>query len=178
MPACANFVLSDELKYSISIAKEKDAAAIATLRNATAQHLTEIFGEGFWSHHSTEKGVLWGMRRGQVVIARSGRRIIGTMTIGTRKPWAIDPAYFAKSRKPFYITDMAVTPDLQRTGVGRALLDEARSMAQKNGGDALRLDAWDAKAGAGSFYAKCGFKEVGHVTYRSAPLVYYELSLA
>lgn len=162
----------------MSIAKEKDAPAIAVLRNAAAQHLTETFGEGLWSHHSTEKGVLWGMRRGQVVIARSGRRIIGSMIVSARKPWAIDPSYFARSRKPFYITDMAVEPELQRTGIGRALLEKARSMVEKDGGDALRLDAWDAKAGAGAFYARCNFKEVGRATYRGAPLIYYELKFA
>jgi hypothetical protein len=40
--------------------------------------------------------------------------------------------------------------------------------------DAIRLDAYDAEAGAGPFYARCGFREVGRVLYRSTPLVYYE----
>jgi hypothetical protein len=40
---------------------------------------------------------------------------------------------------------------------------------------ALRLDAYDADAGAGGFYAKCGFREVGRVVYRKNPLVYFEL---
>jgi hypothetical protein len=33
------------------------------------------------------------------------------------------------------------------------------------------LDAFDADAGAGSFYARCGF---GRVTYGKAPLIYFE----
>ena len=44
--------------------------------------------------------------------------------------------------------------------------------------EAIRLDAFDAEAGAGGFYARCGFTEVGRVTYRKAPLMYYELLLA
>jgi hypothetical protein len=32
-------------------------------------------------------------------------------------------------------------------------------------------------AGAGGFYAKRGYRETGHFTYRGAPLVYYELLL-
>ena len=43
--------------------------------------------------------------------------------------------------------------------------------------DAIRLDAYDAPAGAGDFYAKCGFREVGRATYRGVPLVYFELLL-
>jgi hypothetical protein len=43
--------------------------------------------------------------------------------------------------------------------------------------DALRLDAYDHAAGAGPFYATCGFREVGRVTYRGVPLIYFELLL-
>jgi hypothetical protein len=28
------------------------------------------------------------------------------------------------------------------------------------------MEAYDAAAGAGEFYSKCGFREVGRVTYR------------
>jgi hypothetical protein len=43
--------------------------------------------------------------------------------------------------------------------------------------DAIRLDAYDAEAGAGPFYAKCGFEERGRVVYKGDPLIYYELLL-
>jgi hypothetical protein len=43
--------------------------------------------------------------------------------------------------------------------------------------DAIRLDAFDAEAGAGCFYRKCGFREIARVTYKGAPLVYFELVL-
>ena len=43
---------------------------------------------------------------------------------------------------------------------------------------AIRLDAFDAEAGAGLFYAKCGYAERGRVTYRNVPLIYYERLLA
>jgi hypothetical protein len=39
------------------------------------------------------------------------------------------------------------------------------------------LDAYDAAAGAGDFYAKRGFPEVGRVTYRGTPLIDFELLL-
>jgi hypothetical protein len=40
--------------------------------------------------------------------------------------------------------------------------------------DAVRLDAYDAPAGAGGFYARCGYRERGRVTYRGVPLIYFE----
>ena len=38
-------------------------------------------------------------------------------------------------------------------------------------------DVYDADAGAGSFYAKCGFREVGRAKYRNTRLIYFELLL-
>jgi ribosomal protein S18 acetylase RimI-like enzyme len=72
---------------------------------------------------------------------------------------------------------MAVKPDLQRSGIGRRCLEEARRIVKEWPGDAIRLDAFDAAAGAGDFYRKCGFREVGRVTYRNTPLIYFEMLL-
>ena len=72
---------------------------------------------------------------------------------------------------------MAVHPDFQGKGVGRVLLKEAKAAAQAWPADTIRLDAFDAKAGAGPFYAKCGFREVARVSYKGNPLVYFELML-
>jgi hypothetical protein len=44
-------------------------------------------------------------------------------------------------------------------------------------GQAIRLDAFDADAGAGDFYAKGGYREMGRVVFRQVPLIYYELLL-
>ena len=102
---------------------------------------------------------------------------MGTLQLPTKKPWAIDVSYFTPVKKALYLTNMAVIPSLQRQGIGRRLMEEAVKQARSWPADAIRLDAFDAEAGAGAFYAKCGFREVGRVTYRKAPLVYYELVL-
>jgi GNAT superfamily N-acetyltransferase len=152
------------------------AEAVAAVRNAAADRLTSLYGHGHWSGHCSERGVLGDMRHGAVVhVALAGDDVVGTMTLGTRKPWAIDPKYFDASLQPLYLTNMAVAPDRQRRGVGRACLLEAARVAAAWPADAIRLDAFDAAAGAGTFYAKCGFREAGRNTYRSVPLIYYEL---
>ncbi|MGO8813849.1 MAG: GNAT family N-acetyltransferase [Terriglobia bacterium] len=75
------------------------------------------------------------------------------------------------------MTGMAVDPDFQHQGVGRLLLKEAEAAARAWPADAIRLDAFNAKAGAGAFYAQCGFREVARVTYKRDPLVYFEMLL-
>ncbi len=95
----------------------------------------------------------------------------------TKKPWAIDTGYFSRCRKPVYLLGMATTPTKQRQGLGRRCLEQAKEIVAAWPADAIRLDAYDAAAGAGEFYAKCGWTEVGRVVYRKAPLIYYEFLL-
>ena len=155
-------------------ATESDVLAIAKLRAAVAQDLTEKFGSGHWSSPGSENGVRLDLRKPGLFIARRGRRVIATLRLSTKKPWAIDPTYFTDIRVPLYLTNMAVQPDLQRCGIGRCCLEEAVRIAGAWPAGAIRLDAYDADAGAGGFYARCGFREVGRVVYRSVPLIYYE----
>lgn len=117
------------------------------------------------------------MRISKVWLARSGRATVATFRLGTRKPWAIDRSYFSASEHPIYLTDMSVRPDYQRRGVGRRCVDEIVRIARAWPADAIRLDAYHTEAGAGDFYARCGFRHVGNAVYRRVPLVYYEMVL-
>jgi GNAT superfamily N-acetyltransferase len=168
------------MKLVFATANDSDAVALAVLHSAVAGHLTRRFGPGRWSSAQTENGVRNDLRRpkfSRILIARSGSRIVATLRLATKKPWAIDTAYFTPASRPLYLTSMAVHPNIQRNGVGRRLLKEAEVVARAWPADAIRLDAFDAEAGAGCFYRKCGFREIARVTYKGAPLVYFELVL-
>jgi GNAT superfamily N-acetyltransferase len=165
------------LKLRFSTALKSDAPELAALHNAANEYLTQRFGQGRWSTVATEKGVLFHMRHSRIIIARKGKRIVGTLNLQTKKPWAIDVSYFTPVKKAIYLVGMAVLPALQKQGVGRALLEEATKQVRAWPADAIRLDAWDADAGAGPFYAKCGYREVAHVLYKNNPLIYFEMVL-
>ena len=159
----------------MSKASTSDAAAIADLRRAAADKLTEDFGHGHWSSQATEAGVRRDLKASTVIVARDRGRIVGTLTLQTKKPWAIDPGYFTPARKALYLINMAVHPRRQRRGIGSHLLDEALIHARTFPADAIRLDAYDAPAGAGGFYAACGYAPRGGRVYRGVPLLYFEL---
>ena len=165
------------MKLSFLIATPPDAPVLAALHTAVAADLTHRYGEGPWSGKTTEKGVLFGMRHSQVVVARQGKTIVGTMRLATKKPWAIDVSYFTPVKKAIYLTHMAVIPAQKRQGIGQALLKDAVKRARAWPADAIRLDAFDAEAGAGGFYPKYSFRECGRKTYRKAPLIYFEMVL-
>lgn len=162
------------MALTIAEATTDDALAIAAVRSRAADALTKEFGEGHWSAPATEKGVLFSMRYARVLVAKQAGRIVGTLRLANKKPWAIDPEYFTAVKRAIYLTDMAVDPASQGKGAGRALIDHALVVARDWPANSIRLDAYDAAAGAGGFYAKCGFREAGRVVYRKTPLVYYE----
>lgn len=153
----------------------EDAVELATLRTAVADRLTRDFGHGHWSSAVSAVGQARAIQQGGVFVARERGPIVATVRLATKKPWAIDPAYFTKVARPLYLSDMAVAPECQRRGVGREVMTEAARVARDRPADAIRLDAYDTAAGAGAFYAKCGLTQTGRVVYRRTPLVYYEL---
>ncbi|HWA08228.1 MAG TPA: GNAT family N-acetyltransferase [Opitutaceae bacterium] len=156
------------------MAAAADVADLVALRAAVAEKLRSDHGDGPWARASTEKGVLFDMRNSKVFVAREAGKLIASLRLMTKKPWAIDRSHFSPSERPLYLLSMAVAPDLQRQGIGRRCLEAVREIGRKWPADAICLDAY-AAAGAGGFYAKCGFKEVGRATYRGCPLAYYEL---
>jgi GNAT superfamily N-acetyltransferase len=162
------------MPLSLALATEADAEELADLHTAVAEQLTQLHGPGHWSMAASKRGALNSLRNAQVLLAREAGSLVATLRLATKKPWAIDIAFFAQVRAPLYLTSMAVAPERQRQGIGRILLEEARIMARAWPADALRLDAYQGRAGAGDFYARCGFREVGRVVYRGTPLIYFE----
>ena len=163
--------------FVLQSATPDDAPALATLHSSVAEHLTSLHGNGPWSAKTTEKGVLYAMRHSKIFVARHGDEITGTLRLTTKKPWAIDTKYFGPTPKPLYLLAMAIAPAHQRKGFGKMLLEESERIAEAWPADAIRLDAYDAAAGAGGFYARCGFTECGRAAYRGTALIYYELLL-
>jgi GNAT superfamily N-acetyltransferase len=161
-----------------TLATPPDVGPVVALRAAVAAELTRRHGRGHWSSVGTDKTVLRDIRTSHVILAWDDQSAaVGTARLAAKRPWAINPAYFTAASPVLYLTDMAVAPRFQGQGIGRRLLEQAKVVAADNGAGAIRLDAYDGPAGAGDFYAKCGFAERGRISYRSTRLIYYELLL-
>ena len=114
----------------------------------------------------------------RVVSGDRGRdegQVSPTLRLVTKKPWAIDPAYFANVRRPLYLLSMAVS----RSPEGRhqpAAAGRGAVVAAGWPADAIRLDAYDHAAEAGPFYASAAItRSGGYVS--NCPLRYFELLL-
>src|SRR5688572_6484965 len=99
-------------KTSISTATVRDARAIAALRNAVADDMTRRFGEGHWSAHSSAAEVVQQMSGSHVLVARRGRRIIGTVRLATAQPSAIDASAFTPVASALYVLGLGVAPTI------------------------------------------------------------------
>lgn len=162
------------MRFRLQLATVEQAPEISVLRLMVAEKLTAKYGQGPWSHSSTVKGVLYDLRNSVLYIAKHRQKIVATLALCSKKPWAIDPQYFTECQKPLYLIAMAVAPDWQGKGVGRQCLAEVDKIAAARPTKAIRLDAYDAEAGAGEFYRRCGYNEVGRASYRNVPLIYFE----
>ncbi len=159
-------------------ATSADAAAIAALRIAASRALTEQFGQGTWSYTlESEAGAQADILSSKVLIARGDGAVIATLRLSQRNPWIGDTTFFTPCLTPWFLTSMAVAPKCQRRGLGRTCIDDVKELAAKWGATAIRLDAYDAPAGAGDFYRKCGFREVQRAPYNGTPLVFFEYLL-
>ena len=143
--------------------------------------LTHQFGRGHWSSAGHRNGVCSRDRRHlRVLVARDETRSeLATLRLATKTALgdrSVD--YFERVRRPFIWSTWRSSPGRQRHGVGRRLLEKAKEVASAWPGDAIRLDAYEGTCGCSVHsMPSVAFREVGRVTYRGVPLVYFELLL-
>ena len=165
------------MTMSFRFATQEDVPSILRLRLACDADQARRFGTNRWVTTISEKSVARGLRSSRVLIAERDEQVVAMLRMETKKPWAVDLRYFTPVRKAVYLHDVDVDPRLQRTGAGRQMIERAKELAREWPVEAIRLDAYDGAADAGSFYRKCGFSEVGRAVYRGVPLVYFEFVL-
>jgi len=159
---------------TIANASLSDARELAALRTAVAQDMTRQFGEGHWSHCPSKATVLRQLRASQVLVARRGEELIGTVRLITANPALIDAEAFTPVAHALYVLGLAVATNCRGEGMGRRLMDAAKEVARARRAQALWLDAYEHAAGAGPFYERCGFRKVGPSAFKDVSLNYYE----
>ncbi len=165
------------MRVKLERATADDAAELTRLRVAVNDKLRADFGEGFWVGKPTEHAAACDIRLVDVFVARFRGWIVASLALQWKKPWSIDRALLTPGRRTSFLTRMAVDPKYQRQGVGRQCIAEARRIATEQKAASICLDAFDCAAGAGPFYAKCGFREIGRVAYRGVPHIDFEMVL-
>ena len=136
--------------------------------------MSERYGQGPWSACPSQAEVARQLRASHVLVARQGAGIIGTVRLVRALAGLFDSSAFTPVAQPWYVLGLAVAPEFRGAGVGRQLIVAARETARSRGAQALWLDAYEHPAGAGSFYFKCGFRQVGRTEHADVPLLLFE----
>ena len=163
------------MRVTLEVATHTDAVALTALRIAAARDLADKFGEGPWSVATdTIEGVRCEVRAGQTYLAREEGVAIATLRLTQRNPWLCRTDIFTPCQSAAYLLALVVLPARQRHGVGRECVEGAVRIVTAAGAKSVRLDAFDAPAGAGEFYRRCGFREVHRGIYLGTPLIWFE----
>ncbi len=67
------------------------------------------------------------------------------------------------------VADIAVTPELQRTGIATALLADANALRETHGWHAINADVWDGNAASHALFVQAGFVAERTVYRRGTP---------
>jgi GNAT superfamily N-acetyltransferase len=159
---------------TISRADIKEARALTALRTAVARDMTERFGGGPWSALPNRMVVIRQMRASHVLVARRYDEIIGTVRLAFANTAVFDARMFTPVDTALYVLGLAVSPGSRGRGIGSRIMSVAKEVARSWPAQALWLATYDNSAGAGRFYRKCGFREVGPGVFDDLPLTYYE----
>ncbi|MBE6821725.1 MAG: GNAT family N-acetyltransferase [Ruminococcaceae bacterium] len=104
-----------------------------------------------------------GIRKHTLFVARTQGRIAGTVILNHEPESAYAGANWtieAEDKEVFVVHTLAVHPDFQQAGVGRALIEFSKQLAQQKGMKAVRLDVRSGNLPALRLYESCGFRYV------------------
>jgi len=87
-------------------------------------------------------------------------------------------AYHRESDGRASVHRVGVHPDLQRYGIGRAIMAELESRAREAGITSLHLDTSIGQIAAQKLYTSIGYAEAGHIVQSGVECVLYEKNLA
>ena len=176
------------MKLAVTEATETDVREILALRLAVDAERERRFGDDRWSPPISEGSVRRffkgprtrksdGATLAKVLVGRKRGQIVALIGMQTKKPWGFDLKYFTKAPCAVYLHDVEVSPKHQGEGLGRQLIAASLDAARAWPVNTVRVSAYDGASGAGPFYEKCGFRDVGRVTYRTTPLIFFEILL-
>ena len=131
-------------------ANTEDVPKLRKLLNAAYKRLLEMglnYNATFQDDALTAKGLLDG---GSVLVVENADGIIGTMRIKEMN--------YIDDRKCLYLSRIAVSPELQKSGLGTILLGLAEKIARRNEFKCMQLDTAQPAKHLVSFYESQGFQ--------------------
>lgn len=153
---------------------------VSNVLNAYIESTRVMLSQGIdqWSYnypniHNVEKDI-----KNKISFLIEGKSQVGVIVLDNNE----DEQYAKlkwpfKSKNPLVIHRLAVHPELQGFGVGKALCIFAEYYALKNGNDSIRLDAYSTNNASNQLYFRLGYERASGFCYfhhNSKPFICFE----
>ena len=142
--------MGTEPEIEVRQATIEDAADIQRL----ARELAETVGDAPPVEEAVKKRLeeLLETPRARVLVVENGCRVVGAVSFWVKPDLAHGDAVVE-------VPMLVVTEDHRRTGIGKLLMEEVRSVASENEASLIELVATSANVAAREFYKSLGFVE-------------------
>jgi predicted N-acetyltransferase YhbS len=156
--------MSQSLDFRIRSLQPSDSIAelTAMIRSAYAPHAEN--GLRFVGTYQDERTTAERLAAGHGLVAESERGLVGTVVV--RPPQPTSSAALYRDPDTWSVGQLAVLPEWQGRGLGRALHDAAVDLARRNGARAVALDTAAAAKALISLYERWGYRIAGTADWR------------
>ena len=114
------------------------------------------------------------IKDGKVYYFISENKLIGTVTLSTKKPFYYPKNVWKSSSKIWYLTKLAVPRKLKNKEIGKRLLMQIEKKAKALKIKRLRLDIIKSNKRLRKYYNDKGFKNFRYVTIKETPSLLME----
>ncbi len=135
---------------------------ITDLIHAAYKRLGDM-GFRFWGTWQSESDTRQRCSEGHTLVAIDGGKIVGTVTVKQSDDLG-DPEWY-KDPGHWIVTQFAVEPSAQKSGLGSRLLCEAEAHAFYQGGTEAAIDTAEGAKHLIDYYARRGYRHVGSVDW-------------
>ncbi len=166
---------------------EKDVAAVGKFYDEVVKYLcdTENFPKWIYKQYPSEESVASMTEKNSQFMCVIDGEIVGAFVLNCDPQGAYEQARWGKSiEQGRYLVchTLAISPQKQRQGLGKKIVEFCIKYARDNLFEAVRLDVVPTNYPARKLYERCGFKYVGDVDlkrgYEDIPLFsMYEFNL-
>ena len=113
------------------------------------------------------------IRNGSLYLAQENAICLGTVSLDEEQEAAYQQVKWAGSEPVLVVHRLCVTPNRQRQGVARQLMDFTEDLARQQGYASIRLDAFAGNPGAVALYLGRNYRKAGQVYFPRRLLPFY-----
>lgn len=104
------------------------------------------------------------IKDGKVFYFTSGKRIVGTVTLSTKKPFYYPKNFWKSGSKAWYLTKFAVPRKLENLKIGKRLLKRIDEEAKKRKIKKIRIDIPEYNKKLITYYNSASFSKIKKAT--------------